>query len=103
MLAWWPCALVDPILNPIRPSLHFARCSRDIPTLFFGRYAGSNDQPLAYLPVDLAVERPDLAAAARHARVDPGKRRPACRQLWTNQPAERDPQARCAFPARRVV
>jgi hypothetical protein len=59
MLAFWPWAQVNPILNPLLGIRRAARFSFTGPTLFFGQQVPARPAPLAYVPTWFALQLPE--------------------------------------------
>src|SRR5262245_6689019 len=69
MLAFWPWAQVNPILNPLLGIRRAARFSFTGPTLFFGQQVPARPAPLAYVPTWFALQLPETYLVAIAAGV----------------------------------
>jgi hypothetical protein len=60
MLACWPWAQQNPILNPLRALAFFSHETFPFTTLFDGRFVPATDLPWTYLPTYILVALPEL-------------------------------------------
>lgn len=63
MLACWPWAQQDPIVNPIKALKLFSRIAWNLDVLFEGRLVNSMNLPTDYLPVYFAIKLPEPVLA----------------------------------------
>jgi len=64
MVAFWPWAQLDPLLNPVRAFRRFSRFWVDATVFYDGRFLLSGDLPRDYLPRLLALTLPELYGVA---------------------------------------